>query len=335
FFEQRGNSCSRPPTAEQYLNRHFYSSENTARDIDEIRKSLGLQKISVYGVSYGTIPAHLYSALFKDSTRAVVLEGVIFKSDDLTLIENPRRRKILQSFFNSLPANMQLRILEVSQQSGISPHWFSNVGQWMLYLDHPIKTYRNFLDNILWNDDSLGSLLSSFEEGPLQDPDFGFSQVMMNMLACQELGMNSANTGFYSVFSGSKLVAETNSSLREKHCAPLGFQSNEVATIFKASEHPLSVPVTYFQGTLDGATAAPQAVHSFKKAALGPAQLILVKKGGHTPLLGALSSGFESGPAIDLRKKVLSSALQGQDLSPSLLQELSSATELGWQRIQK
>jgi proline iminopeptidase len=53
-FDQSGIACSRPTTEIMYKNPQFYSSENTARDADEIRKSLGANKITAYGISYGT-----------------------------------------------------------------------------------------------------------------------------------------------------------------------------------------------------------------------------------------------------------------------------------------
>ena len=283
FFDQRGVACSRPETRERYLSKDFYSSESTARDIDEIRKALQLSTISIYGVSYGTIPAHMYAFLFPQFTRSLVLEGVIAKSDAPTLIENSRRRKMLQKFFNSLPANYQERILELNQMQEVSPTWFSNVGKMMFYLDDPTEVFGQFLDNVLWDDETILNLIASFQDKEPVDIEYTSNNVAMGMLSCQELGMNT-RTSFYSVFAESRLIPYQDDFLQTNFCTSLGFATNEPMRVFDVKDYPLQVPVTYFQGFQDGATSADQALRSFKIAARGKAQLILAKKGGHSPL---------------------------------------------------
>jgi len=56
-------------------NLRFYTTADTARDIDRIRVALGEQKISYWGQSYGTYLGAVYGALFPDRTDRVVLEG--------------------------------------------------------------------------------------------------------------------------------------------------------------------------------------------------------------------------------------------------------------------
>lgn len=335
FFDQRGVACSRPPTLELYQDPSFYSSLNTVRDVEEIRRSLGVEKVSVYGVSYGTIPAHLYGALFRAHTRAVVLEGVIFHSEAQTLIENPQRRKILQHFFDRLPQAHQDRILEISQNPAYSPGWYSNVGRMMLFVDQPLEAFRRFLDQVLWSESLLKTLLPNFEMRRAPEVEFGPSSMTLRMLSCKELGMNTPGASFSAVFQGRQLVAERNSRLREMNCAPLGFQAQEPNQGFLAETLPLWVPVTYFQGTLDGSTAASEAVKSYKKATQGPAQLVLVKNGGHMPLQGPLASGYETGPALVLRQKILSEALAGLPLSQEVLSGLSNQTRMEWLLLQR
>ena len=50
-------------------------SEYVARDMDEIRKALGAEKISYYGGSYGSTLGVWYATLFPDSVRAMVVDG--------------------------------------------------------------------------------------------------------------------------------------------------------------------------------------------------------------------------------------------------------------------
>jgi hypothetical protein len=43
----------------------------------------------------------------------------------------------------------------------------------------------------------------------------------------------------------------------------------------RPTAHPLSVPVTYFQGALGGATEAPSATKHYKLVAQEPAQILI------------------------------------------------------------
>ena len=55
----------------------FYSTENTARDMDAIRAALGDEQISFLGVSYGTYLGATYATMFPDRVRAMVLDSVV------------------------------------------------------------------------------------------------------------------------------------------------------------------------------------------------------------------------------------------------------------------
>lgn len=51
------------------------TTESTARDWDEVRKALRLERISIYGLSYGTILGSVYATLFPERTNRVVLDS--------------------------------------------------------------------------------------------------------------------------------------------------------------------------------------------------------------------------------------------------------------------
>lgn len=53
----------------------YFTTANTARDLDVIRGKLGEEKISYWGQSYGTYLGAVYGALHPDRTDRVVLEG--------------------------------------------------------------------------------------------------------------------------------------------------------------------------------------------------------------------------------------------------------------------
>jgi len=54
----------------------FYNTENSARDLEQIRIALGYQQINVWGVSYGTRLGQAYARLFPNRVRAMVLDAV-------------------------------------------------------------------------------------------------------------------------------------------------------------------------------------------------------------------------------------------------------------------
>ncbi|WP_086841661.1 alpha/beta hydrolase [Amycolatopsis kentuckyensis] len=53
------------------------TTANTARDLDRIREALGEQKISYYGVSYGSYLGAAYASMFPGRTDRIVLDSVL------------------------------------------------------------------------------------------------------------------------------------------------------------------------------------------------------------------------------------------------------------------
>lgn len=60
----------------------FYSTANTARDMDAIRAGLGDEQISYLGISYGTYLGGVYATLFPDRVRAMVLDSAYEPNGD-------------------------------------------------------------------------------------------------------------------------------------------------------------------------------------------------------------------------------------------------------------
>lgn len=55
----------------------YITTANTARDMDQIRAALGEQKISYFGLSYGTYLGGVYASLFPERTDRVVLDSIL------------------------------------------------------------------------------------------------------------------------------------------------------------------------------------------------------------------------------------------------------------------
>ena len=61
----------------------FYSSDDTASDIEAIRQALGLGAIDLYGVSYGTFPATEYARRYPAGLAHLVLDSALPADGDL------------------------------------------------------------------------------------------------------------------------------------------------------------------------------------------------------------------------------------------------------------
>jgi pimeloyl-ACP methyl ester carboxylesterase len=72
-FEDLGRRCSE---ANADLLPHL-STFNVAQDLDRLRQAVGDQRLTYWGVSYGTYLGATYANLFPDRIRAIVLDGVI------------------------------------------------------------------------------------------------------------------------------------------------------------------------------------------------------------------------------------------------------------------
>lgn len=58
------------------------STATTARDIEQLRRALGEEKLNLYGLSYGTRILGTYAGMFPDHVRATVLDAAMVPSTD-------------------------------------------------------------------------------------------------------------------------------------------------------------------------------------------------------------------------------------------------------------
>lgn len=73
FDDQVRRACRRNSTA---LVDHVSTADN-ARDMELVRRALGEQQITYYGISYGTYLGATYAAMFPGRIRAMVVDGVL------------------------------------------------------------------------------------------------------------------------------------------------------------------------------------------------------------------------------------------------------------------
>lgn len=75
------NSAARAQTCRDALSKHadlrFYTTVQAVSDLDAVRQALGVDKVNLYGVSYGTRVAQQYAMRFPQRVRSVVLDSVV------------------------------------------------------------------------------------------------------------------------------------------------------------------------------------------------------------------------------------------------------------------
>ncbi len=86
----------------------FVGTNNSARDMDSIRRALGEATISYFGFSYGSVLGATWATLFPDTVRAAVLDGAADPSADpvdLSLQQSVGFEKTLNTFLAQCSAD--------------------------------------------------------------------------------------------------------------------------------------------------------------------------------------------------------------------------------------
>ncbi|MGN7158124.1 alpha/beta hydrolase [Dietzia cercidiphylli] len=87
--------------------RHL-TTENTARDWEEVRRALGQERISIHGLSYGTLLGSTYATLFPQHTDKLVLDSGAnpdWMWNDVLLEQNEPYKRRVVAMFDWIAAN--------------------------------------------------------------------------------------------------------------------------------------------------------------------------------------------------------------------------------------
>lgn len=318
YFDQRGTAFSHLPTFEDQKNPKFFSSEFIARDAERLITHLNQKKVSVWGHSYGTVVGTIFSHLFSERVTALVLEGVVLNGFP-ELWTAPHRIKILQRFFNSLLPEQQARILKLSDGTLVTKEWFSKLARSKMYENDSLALFRKKLNQLLeLSDEEFKKAVNLVVSNPFMYEDsLIWGAYMYLQISCQELSKGDPRITWNAYFKDGKLVPAQDP---DQDCLQIPGMSERMNRTYDSIKYPLKMPVTYFQGTVDGATTAVNAVKHFKKVAQSKSQLVLLRNGGHSPVNNCMSSGEIS--AVDCSNKagvveMLADGLLGKKLQSS------------------
>jgi pimeloyl-ACP methyl ester carboxylesterase len=138
--------------------RDFFSSKDSAEDIDAVRQAIGVDQATVFGVSYGTYVAQLYSRLFPTHTAALVLDSVVGATgvDPLSRSNFAAMPKVLaancaRNLCHGITANSfadLARVAKRAERSGIALNYVDETGKPRLFraseadlLDFVVETF--------------------------------------------------------------------------------------------------------------------------------------------------------------------------------------------------
>jgi proline iminopeptidase len=338
FFDQRGSAYSRPDTEALYNAKEFYSSESSARDLEEIRKFVGIDRISLWGTSYGTVVSTIYGHLFPQSTRAIVLEGTVFAGAEYYLGNSALVPNQIQKFLDSLAPATRQRVIDLTAQGKLPKNWFPVMTFMLMGATgtHDLPLFSSILDQAAQIEDgkllayvgkALGERRKPEPQWKLANPRFDeipHDSAPNEIISAQELGTaNSSHPSQKSLFlEGDRIVRGAN--LEIEALKARGFADGTPST-YRASDYALSVPVSYIQGVADSATPAIEASLHYKRAAKGPAQILLLPGFGHTPSQ-AISrfASYENSPQWETFRGIFRSLVSGEAVSPEKIAEFNA-----------
>lgn len=78
-------------TKTSHSDPRFYTTSIAVQDLDAVRKAAGYEQLTIYGVSYGTRVAQHYLRRYPESTRALIIDGVVDVGLNLAGAEIARR----------------------------------------------------------------------------------------------------------------------------------------------------------------------------------------------------------------------------------------------------
>jgi len=331
-FDQRGVGCSAPDTWEQYTNHELYSSLKTANDIDEIRKAYGIKLVSVYGVSYGTIPTTIYANRFEANVRSIVVEGVLGKVENLA-----RYTHRVEKY------NLILNSLTEAQKDAFDDVVYGESQKQKYVVMYLLGTagfrdggYRLLRDNYFKKlfPESGGVNASEFdraynnilrEQNPYntaQHPGATDENVLTRFY-CKELGgfaKDKFTINYHRARGFVEELAKDKTNWADD-CKEQGI-SVDMENQYDERQYPTNATVYYLQGSHDGATIASGALSHWRSVPQKKSYFMLSLKGGHNP--GLTKANSKDKEISKLHKQLYFDSFSGKAITADFVKQLNS-----------
>ncbi|MBC8489368.1 MAG: alpha/beta hydrolase [Bacteroidetes bacterium] len=154
LYDQRGTGLS--------SNVKFDSTTinllRAVKDIDELRKYLGEDKLTICGISWGGMLAQAYASFYPENTKKIVLVSTL--GPDLSLmsafVDNMNMRRYPEEmdsllYWNNMPDN-DLAKMKRSFYTYLPEFYDHDIGQKMLPEFFATTTYHEQMENLMWKD---------------------------------------------------------------------------------------------------------------------------------------------------------------------------------------
>lgn len=333
-IDQRGLGCSAPQDYEMYLDPKLYSTLNTVHDTEAVRKAYGIEKWSVFGVSYGTVPATVYASLYPKSTTSAILEGVAFsgktlhqwdyKVQKLNLVLDtlsPAQRKTFTKIVIERDTNYA-KIFIMLQD-------FFYMNRGMTKASELLKQFISF-DGVIQQDriDTAFKRWSDYQGGDHPQRPMAVDGRVLTVIYCKELQARAKDksTIDYDIAKNEFVEKSSESNSFASTCDKFGVPKSDDKP-YVASQYPVFVPVYYFQGSHDGATLARGAIEHWKKVPKRKSYFFLNQKGGHNPSLSAAVSKETS--EKEGQRQLYDLAIQGQPITRDIVEQVNISKKEG------
>lgn len=332
-FDQRGLGCSAPPTYELYRKADLYSTENTVLDMEEIRQSYGIKSWSIYGISYGTVPATMYASRYPKETTSVVIEGVVgdlkhihsldYKAEKMNLAIadlNPNQRRSFFLLMDEKSSDTEFLTALFFE------HFYRDVGmnEMKAHLQKLIsaegKIDRDLIAKARKNKQAIE------QKYPRPQQPGTVDENILNIIFCKNLDYRNkvAMSLYYNAETGFKTEPSSNETNR-KFCDRKGV-NEKAERPYKMEANPVTNPIYYFQGSHDGATLAIGALSHWRTVAKGHSYFMLAEKGGHNPNLHRLKQ--KKSVELQMTESLLfKMSLVGQDIKQIDLDRVNVSIE--------
>jgi proline iminopeptidase len=327
-FDQRGLGCSAPENYDLYKESWLYSTQNTVNDMDEIRQKFGIERWSPFGISYGTVPATIYASQFAGNTKAITLEGVVNAPEQLGSSDwYVEKWNLVLSQLNPDQVRGFSRLLSNERYVGPIIYLMTN----MVYSDLGLQSTVNYLGSFIRKNGTIDfATLKVFEaklvelqdeenSSPSQQSPFAVDQNIFGIIYCRDLGNDLIKTTYDFDFEKNVFYSRMRDS--DSTCDDLNVPY-EQRHAFRAAMYPVLSPVSYFQGSHDGATLAKGAFKHFYSVPQGQSNFLLNLKGGHNVLSQYLmekklndDSDTRSQDIIDSHRALFMKALEGRTIT--------------------
>jgi proline iminopeptidase len=322
-LDQRGMGCSAPETFEIYKNPKFYASQFIIQDADAVRKAYGIDKWSVYGVSYGTVLATMYANRYPNATRSALLEGVYYSGTETHAAE--WKVKKLNLMLDKLTKGQRSSFVQAITSENKSNTYllFKYEMSNLWYAEDSFQNFQSLIQNIISengniNEDKVEAKINELTSGGVVDfkkpqkPKAIDRQFNLSIM-CQDLSDWAANNKDLGI-----LIDEEKFTVTELKrpisvtCQEENIPVNE-NNFYVAKNYPVNVPIYYFQGTHDGATLATGALKHWQTVPQSAVTMMLNQRGGHNPFLTDLYLEMnmkERGGDTSLKQEYISSNIE-------------------------